>query len=328
VGDNDLATLYPHVAAEWHPTKNGDLTAQSVTQGSQKKVWWLCAEGHEFQQIVASRTDPRRGQRCPYCAHQKAIAGENDLATTNPTLAAEWHPTKNGDLTSRDVFEFTNKKVWWLGPCGHEFNLKISDRSAQDQNCPFCAGRRVLVGFNDLASQDPTTAADWHPTKNGDLTAQGVTPGSSKKVWWLGSCGHEWNATVQNRTGMGATGCPYCAKRGYTPAERGWLYLVRHDEWSLLQVGKTNDPDQRLRQHGHRGWEVVDLRGPMDGQSCSELERAALTTLRNRGALLGDARGHEGFDGYTEAWPAESLQLSTLDELIRWIHDDEAAEDD
>ncbi len=41
VGKNDLATLYPKLAKEWHPSKNGDLTPESVLPNSNKKVWWL-----------------------------------------------------------------------------------------------------------------------------------------------------------------------------------------------------------------------------------------------------------------------------------------------
>jgi hypothetical protein len=31
----------PHLVKEWHPTKNGDLTPDDFTHGSNKKVWWL-----------------------------------------------------------------------------------------------------------------------------------------------------------------------------------------------------------------------------------------------------------------------------------------------
>ena len=40
-GVNDLATLYPELAKEWHPTKNGVLTPNNIACGSNKKVWWL-----------------------------------------------------------------------------------------------------------------------------------------------------------------------------------------------------------------------------------------------------------------------------------------------
>ena len=46
----------PQLVAEWHPTKNRDLTPKDVTAGSNKKVWWQCEKGHEWEAVIASRT--------------------------------------------------------------------------------------------------------------------------------------------------------------------------------------------------------------------------------------------------------------------------------
>jgi hypothetical protein len=59
-----LATTNPKLAAEWHPTKNGDLTPSSVMSGSNKKVWWKCGEGHEWQAVISSRS---KGAGCKEC---------------------------------------------------------------------------------------------------------------------------------------------------------------------------------------------------------------------------------------------------------------------
>lgn len=96
IGQNDLATVNPDLASEWHPTKNGNLSPTQITAGTSKKVWWMCSEGHEWEAAVSSRCG---GIGCPYCSGKRAIAGISDLATVNPKLAAEWHPTKNGDLS-------------------------------------------------------------------------------------------------------------------------------------------------------------------------------------------------------------------------------------
>ena len=74
-----------------------------------------------------------------------------------------------------------------------------------------CANRKVLKGFNDLATVYPLIAAEWHPTLNGDLTPDQVVPGSGKRVWWRCSESHEWQAYIYNRTGPQKTGCPVCA---------------------------------------------------------------------------------------------------------------------
>ena len=205
-GFNDLASQNPSLAAEWHPTKNGDMTPQEVSSSSNKKVWWKCSLGHEWRATISHR---KSGRGCPYCAGKRILPGFNDLNTLNPRLAAEWHPTKNGDLTPKDVGPGTEKKVWWRCSKGHEWEAKISNRS-HNKGCPYCSGRYPIVGVNDLASQNPSLAAEWHPTKNGKLTPQEVTCASNKKVWWICSLGHEWKATVSHRR---ESGCPYCTNK-------------------------------------------------------------------------------------------------------------------
>ena len=63
-GFNDLATVAPTVAAQWHPTLNGDLTPETIAAKSAKKVWWKCEHGHEWQTQVFNRTT---GSGCPFC---------------------------------------------------------------------------------------------------------------------------------------------------------------------------------------------------------------------------------------------------------------------
>lgn len=121
------------------------------------------------------------------------IKNNENLATCNPLLAKEWHPTKNGNLTPFDVTCGSNKIIWWLLPyddpkTGRHFNFewqaKINNRN-KGASCPFLSERQVWKNFNDLATCNPQLAKEWHPTKNGDLTPFDVTCGSNKIVWWL-----------------------------------------------------------------------------------------------------------------------------------------------
>ena len=203
--ENCLQALNPSLAKEWHPTKNGSLTPRDVTAFSKKKIWWQCSKGHEWPATVSNRSN---GNGCPNCAGQK-VNDENCLQTINPTLAKEWHPTKNGSLTPRDVTAGSGKKVWWLCSKGHEWLAVVSDRSSGN-GCPYCAGRKVN-DENCLQTINPTLAKEWHPTKNGSLTPRDVTAGSGKKVWWLCSKGHEWLAVVNSRSN--GHGCPYCYRQ-------------------------------------------------------------------------------------------------------------------
>lgn len=208
-GENDLATAYPDLARQWHPVKNGALTAHAVTAGTHRKVWWICEKGHEWQAEVCSRAT--NGTDCPVCAGKVIVPGENDLQSLFPDIAKEWHPTRNGTTTPGTVSPYSNRKVWWNCEKGHDYQAVVAARTQSGCGCPYCAGRKVLCGFNDLATVNPNIAAQWYTPLNGNLTPQMVTAGSHKKVWWQCSEGHVWKAAVYSRTGKRKSGCPVCA---------------------------------------------------------------------------------------------------------------------
>ena len=93
----------------------------------------------------------------------------------------------------------------------HEWQAVIAARAVENSGCPYCTGRRVLAGFNDLAALHPEIAAQWDDTLNGTLTPEMVTPGSHKRVWWKCHEGHVWKTAIYSRTGKQKCGCPVCA---------------------------------------------------------------------------------------------------------------------
>lgn len=225
VGVNDLATLKPEVAAEWHPTKNGDLKPTDLRVSSNKKVWWQCKLGHEW---LAS-PNSRRNTDCPYCKNRYVLKGYNDLATVYPDVASEWCYEKNGNLTPDMITSGAEKKVWWKCPVGHEYQMLVYSRtSKQRSGCPYCVGKKILPGFNDLGTLDPNLAKEWHSVKNGNLQPTDVGIGSNKKVWWICDYGHEWQASIRNR--HGGRGCPICNAEGHTsfPEQAVYYYIKRH----------------------------------------------------------------------------------------------------
>lgn len=135
-----LAERFPEVADQWHPTKNDDLTPLDVTYGSGRRVWWRCEKGHEWGATPNRRTASSSG--CPYCASKRATP-QTSIVAAYPEIAAQWHPTKNGDLTPDQVLPRSRKKVWWLCMHGHEWVARVSYRTWHRSVCPYCAGRRV-----------------------------------------------------------------------------------------------------------------------------------------------------------------------------------------
>ena len=205
-GENDLATVNPKLASEWNYDKNGDLKPKDFTTGSNTKVWWKCSKGHEWQAKINMRN---KGSGCPYCSGRYAIKGKTDLAAINPSLANEWNYEKNGELKPEEFTVNSNKKVWWKCSKGHEWQATINSRNS-DRGCPYCSGKKVLAGYNDLSTINPKLASEWNYEKNEDLKPEDFTANSGKKVWWICLKGHEWQSTIVNRNK--GSGCPICYK--------------------------------------------------------------------------------------------------------------------
>lgn len=140
---------------------------------------------------VARRLAHGGGRGCPVCAGKTIVTGENDLAHLQPEIAAQWDKRKNGCLKPSDVAVSSNRPARWRCELGHSYRATVSSRTQRKTGCPYCAGRKVLKGFNDLKTLCPGVAAQWHPSLNGALTPEMVTRGvtlSSTKFAPLPSC--------------------------------------------------------------------------------------------------------------------------------------------
>ena len=244
-GFNDLQSVNPKLAAQWHPVKNKNLNPTQVTVNTDIKVCFVLPYDvsddypieslrgkhfdFEWQAIISSRN---KGLGCPYLSGKAVWSGFNDLATTNPELAVQWHPTKNEDLKPTQVTANSAKKIWWClsydvpvdypikSLRGKHFDFEwkacILDRTS-GYGCPYLSSKAIWKGFNDLETVNPELAAQWHPTKNGNLDPTQVTANSNKKVWWLFQYDDpvtkkhfdfEWISTIASRHARNR-GCPY-----------------------------------------------------------------------------------------------------------------------
>ena len=304
-GVNDLATLFPDIAKQadgWDPTV--------VNGGSGNRMSWKCEMGHRWVTQVAVRTSRTSG--CPICNRNIVLGGFNDLATTHPEVAAMaygWDPST--------VISGSHKIREWMCSRGHVSKAKIQTR-ARGVGCPICSNLYIQKGFNDLATTHPEIALmahGWDPST--------VIAGTHKKYLWRCGEGHEWIADPKHLAFSGR-GCPSCSKYGYTPAADGWFYFLQHSDLNLYQIGISNTPKDRLRQHELGGWEILELRGPMDGGYTQKFERDALNALKRRKARFANKAGVDKFDGYSEAWTKASLNVTSIKQILDWVYEDEA----
>jgi hypothetical protein len=135
--ERSLAVRHPELVTQLHPTHNQGVDPLKVAAGSNRKLWWRCRQGHEWNAAVAARA---RGTGCPTCARRQVRASRS-LARVRPEVAAELHPTRNGQLDPTTLGAWSNRKVWWRCSEGHEWPAVTASRSG-GAGCPHCYQRR------------------------------------------------------------------------------------------------------------------------------------------------------------------------------------------
>ena len=336
IGFNDLATINPELAAQWHPTKNGDLKPTQVTANANKKVWWklpyevpadypiVHLRGKHFDfEWEASIGNRIRGTSCPFlCQNPKVWKGFNDLATTNPSLAEEWDYKLNIGLTPSDITANSGKNVWWMlrynvpndypveSLRGRFFKFEwitsVYNRSKGD-DCPYLSGRAVWPGFNDLATINPELAAQWHPTKNGDLKPTQVTINSNKKVWWLypyddpNTGKHfefEWTALINDR--KNGNDCPFLSGKAVWPGFND-LATINPELAARWHPTKNEDlkPTQVTVDSNKKVWWMYPYDDPNTGKHF-EFEWESSIHNRNKGNGCPYLSGQAVWSGFND----------------------------
>ena len=336
LGYNDLKTVNPDLASQWHPSKNGELTPEMVTAGSKKNAWWYLPYDDpvsgkhfdfEWQAVVYSRSS---GSCCPFFSGKAVWPGYNDLKTVNPELASQWHPSKNGDLTPEMVTAKSNQKVWWYLPYDDPVSGKHYDfewqalvySSSSGSCCPFLSGKAVWLGYNDLKTVNPELASQWHPSKNGELTPEMVTVKSNQKVWWYlpyddpVSGKHfefEWQAVVSNRTA--GCGCPFLSGKAVWPGYND-LKTVSPELASQWHPSKNGDvtPEKVTVSSTYRAWWYLPYDDPVSGKHFDFAWQASVDDrLKEDGCPFLSGRAvWQGYNDLKSSFPTVAKEWHTI----------------
>ena len=233
IKENCLAVACPKVAAML--SEKDKHLAFDVTTGSGRKLTFVCPDcKQKFEAAICNvvRSVGNGTTGCPVCAGRKVVPGINDLASQYPEVATMW--SSKNKLPASEVATQSGKKAFFkCHNCGQEFKTKIADvvNSVKKgrTGCPVCAGKTVVPGINDLASQCPEAAAMWS-SKN-KLSASEVAVKSSKKAFFkCRDCGQEFEAAIQNvvrSVGNGFTGCYDCKMRRKNAISKPECFVVR-----------------------------------------------------------------------------------------------------
>ena len=205
-GINDLATTHPREAKQFHPTRNGNVTASDIFAKTSTTYWWLCEAGHEWPASGSNRI--AAGSGCPTCLNRIIILGVNDLATRCPAAGRDWDHT----LNCQDINKMaagSNTVVWWLCPAQHSYRESIGDFTRRGA-CRECK-RLERAPERMLPKARPDIAREWHTSANAPLIPDDFTIGSPKLVMWTCPAGHDYPQRIERR--VAGIGCSICSSR-------------------------------------------------------------------------------------------------------------------
>ena len=212
--EDSLKYLFPEIAKEWHPTKNGKLTPDLFAAGSAEKVWWKCSQcGNEWCTHIRNRT---RGHGCDVCAKEKRKAAQKETLLSNrqvledEMLLLDWDYEAN-ELGPEHYTQGSGKKVnWKCHVCGYKWATAICNRTRDyKRGCPLCSGKTIVSGVNDLFTLRPDLMEEWCWEQNENVDPKKIGIGSKlDAIWKCKKCDNIWKAKIYNRSN--GRGCPKC----------------------------------------------------------------------------------------------------------------------
>ena len=231
--EDSLAKLYPDIAKEWHPSKNGTITPDSITPGEAYPAWWQCTKDPNHEPWIASvYSRVGGGHGCPTCGLIEQ--GKSYRARKAKEMSLEKWCQENGyeDLLLEWDYE-ANKNdpscpnkpsecpfgspydVHWRCPvCQHTWEATPAYRRYGKYSCENCRGILLIPGENDLVTWCKQNSRedillDWDDTNN-TPPEQHRYNGGHRVYWKCHKCQHTWSGYVSART-LRNKGCENCA---------------------------------------------------------------------------------------------------------------------
>lgn len=220
-----IAERMPEYALDWDYKENGDATPETVSWRSNHRASWKChlcgktsvrpVGGKAYTYSKEGPSGGCRGRLCPR-RPRTILPRESSLHRWGDEVVDSFCLESNAPDTPDTVSHGAKRVLTWrcLADPSHP-NYLLSLPSRRKTGCPRCSS---------IGCKMPELAAQWHPTKNRHLTPYDVTRGCHRRVWWQCLHGHEWQATVANRThAANPTGCGDC-QLAHTSATEIRLY--------------------------------------------------------------------------------------------------------
>lgn len=335
-GVNDALSLNPDLEMIWSMDNSFPLDILRTLGPSSEQIFkWKCrVYGHNYHTSLYSAF---KGVGCKVCKNLELLVGFNDLASSQVAdeydqKQTEAHRAELGldgvDLSPEKLLKGTKRDVYWRcrSNSRHSWTARISLRANRKNpvQCPYCSGRNVDRGRNDLASQFPELLVEWSPKNEVDPSE--ISFGSNKKVWWKCALGHsDYEAAPHNRTKAKSTGCPDCNTGGFETAKSAYLYFIKNSDLGAGKIGISNQDARpnRLSVWKKLGWTEVCIWEHDYGRVIANAETIVLREVVRGELQLPVAVGKNEMgssSGSKETFPwiqhLESFLVSSVDDAI------------
>lgn len=155
---------------------------------------------------------------------------ENSLANYCPEIKKYWNKEKNGKISPEQISHSSEKEIFLkCNKCNIEWKMLAKDFKLRPK-CPYCYGRKVKTGYNDLFSTNPELIPLW--SKNNTLDPRKLSKGCNfLALWYCPKCNGEYDMIINDKAN--GYGCPYCSGhrvlKGYNDLETTCPELI--NEW-------------------------------------------------------------------------------------------------
>ena len=206
-GVNDLTITNPQLASEFSP--RNDKKANEVGEWQKYEVFWICPDcGAEYRYVISERSVG--DDSCPVCTNKRVEKGINDLATTDPDIAALLSP--NDERKADEILAGGSYVALWTCPeCGGEYRRRVKYKEHGSIDCPYCHGTKVLTGYNDLATTNPELVPQYSSLNERPATM--VRKDWHVTAYWeCPDCHYVYERDLRAKANDNSD-CPVCSKR-------------------------------------------------------------------------------------------------------------------
>lgn len=196
-----LYEMYPEL--EKYYSKENRRSFKSYALQSNEKPLWTCDNGHTYPNSIY-RLSQRGFFYCPLCEGSIVVAEINSVTAKRKDIVDQWS-CKNDFLPEEVYYNTTSPVLWECPTCSGTYAFPVSDKREGNVSCPYCNGRRVLSGFNEI----PSWLIKEYSLKNEVPISEYPVNSVHKVLWTCPTCHGDYLYRICDRE-IGDDSCPYC----------------------------------------------------------------------------------------------------------------------